>query len=194
MLDNRFLQEPKIKEIVDCIFASNLPDLNDTLQKIFDKQSHCRQRDIFNARLDNFRLETNNHFLIAVCGEIGNNTFDHNSGDWRDIVGLYFHWQIQGFAIFLDCGKGVRKTLSSVVPNIASDKNALQIAFTERVSGRSPEKRGNGLKFVAKVMTAQKWDLYFQSGTGFCEITNGNMSFGNTASPVFGCLALLKYS
>ncbi|GBR76463.1 hypothetical protein NO2_1005 [Candidatus Termititenax persephonae] len=199
MLDERFLQEPKIKTILDCLRAKDLSGADTSsvlpkdLENALDTKCRCLYRDVFVARLDNFHSETNNSLLTAVCGEIGNNAFDHNPGAWRDIAGLYFNWEINGFAIFIDRGKGVLETLSKVMPNIATAQEALRVAFTERISGRSPEQRGNGLKFVVKVATTQKWDLYFQSGTGFCEISNGQMNFGNVASPVFGCVALLKY-
>ncbi|MDR1114258.1 MAG: hypothetical protein LBL50_04120 [Candidatus Margulisbacteria bacterium] len=219
---NVFSQEQKIEKILASLYVEN-PSGTISVQKewqrklnaVLEEQYRCESRDKFNARLDNFYLEVKNNLLTAICGEIGNNAFDHNLGDWRDISGLYFNWQIKGFVLLVDRGVGVRKTLSKVRPNIGSDEEALRIAFTERVSGRSPEKRGNGLKFVAKIVTEQNWDLYFQSGKGFCEISGGKINFGKTErqsanvgsvalttnqvfptkreDTVFGCVVLLKY-
>lgn len=218
-----FFQEQKIKKILTCLYKENRSSAISAqeewlgkLKNILEEQHRCDTRDKFNAKLDSFYLETNHNLLTAICGEIGNNAFDHNLGNWRDndIPGLYFDWQIKGFVIFVDRGVGVRRTLSRVRPNISSDEEALRIAFNERISGRSPERRGNGLKFVKKIVMEQKWDLYFQSGNGFCEIFNGEINFGkaekqssagvvslvtNQVFPVkkeetvFGCVALLKY-
>lgn len=220
-----FSQEQKIKKILTCLYEENRSSaisaqeewLNKLKNILLEEPHYCKDRDKFNARLDNFYLETNNNNLLtAVCGEIGNNAFDHNLGHWRDndISGLYFNWQIKGFVIFVDRGVGVRKTLSRVRPDISSDEEALQVAFNERISGRSPERRGNGLKFVKKIVMEQKWDLYFQSGNGFCEMSDGEISFGKAErqsslglvslvtsqvfpvkkeEAVFGCVALLKY-
>jgi hypothetical protein len=43
-------------------------------------ESYCKTRDIFSARLDNLRSELNHKssgysLVIAICGEIGNNSF-----------------------------------------------------------------------------------------------------------------------
>ena len=206
-----FSKEPTITKILTCLYAENptkaisaQKEWQIKLNNVLEEQHRCKTRDRFNAKLDNFFMETNNNYLLtAICGEIGNNTFDHNLGNWRDVQGLYFNWQIKGLVILVDRGVGVRETLSRVKPNISSDEEALKIAFTERISGRSPERRGNGLKFVAKIVMEQNWDLYFQSGNGFYEISNGKMNFGRAERQsstgvekkeiVFGCAALLKY-
>jgi len=36
------------------------------------------------------------------------------------------------------------------VPELSTDEEAVRTAFTKVVSGRAPESRGNGLKFVRK--------------------------------------------
>jgi hypothetical protein len=156
-----FLQEPKIKQILDAIYAKdsssiNANNLRENLENVLEIEYRCQYRDTFKARLDNFFLETNNNYLNLVCGELGMNAFDHNL-KWLDIPGLYFNWQIKNFVILIDRGNGVRKTLSKVKTDITSDKDALGLAFTERgLSGRSPEKRGNGLKVVSRKIVEQK--------------------------------------
>ncbi len=58
----------------------------------------CSTRDLFQARLDTMYREliarstdeSEAALLTAVAGEIGNNCYDHNLGQWRDIHGCWF--------------------------------------------------------------------------------------------------------
>ncbi len=110
--------------------------------------------------------------LASIIGEIGNNSFDHNIGNWPDTPGIFFSYDLNKRIIVLaDRGRGVRTTLSRVRPDIKSDIEALTIAMTERVSGRAPEQRGNGLKFVRNVATENPINVSLQSGTAIAEIT-----------------------
>jgi|GEM_PF-6173136 len=53
-----------------------------------------------------------------------------------------------------------------VDPSIRTDQQALDAAFSRILSGRSPEKRGNGLKFVKQIINGDsKRGLLFLSGT-----------------------------
>lgn len=159
----------------------------------FDNAFQCLSRDIFQARLDNLYQETKNPLLVAVAGEVGNNSFDHNLGSWRDIAGVYFRNIEHKTLVIADRGQGVKKTLSRIMPNISSDEEAVEIAFTKIISGRSPEQRGNGLKFVASVVKGNNWNLYFQSGLGLAKISNGEIIFSAASVIVNGCIAVLKY-
>lgn len=47
-----------------------------------------------------------------------------------------------------DRGQGIIETLSKALPQPNKPSEILRKAFEERVTGRAPEKRGNGLKFV----------------------------------------------
>lgn len=69
-----------------------------------------------------------------------------------------------------DRGQGVLQTLKRIRPNLIDDKKALEVAFTEIISGREPEERGNGLKFVRNVVTKNLIRLYFQSGNAQLEL------------------------
>mgnify|MGYP001615818303 CR=1 FL=1 len=128
-----------------------------------DPDEHCPTRDVFTGRLDHARilLERSPAFqviaseLIAAVGEIGNNAFDHNIGQWRDVPGSWFGWTLeakQWTAVIADRGQGVLATLRRIRPALLDDSEALRVAFHEVISGRSPEQRGNGLKFVASVV------------------------------------------
>ena len=128
-----------------------------------DPDQHCPTRDVFTGRLDHARiiLERTPEFaecsseLIAAAGEIGNNAFDHNIVQWRDVPGCWFGWAIVGSrwgVVLADRGQGVLATLRRIRPELSDDASALRVAFHEVISGRSPEQRGNGLKFVASVI------------------------------------------
>lgn len=167
---------------------------NDSNTSPFNPAFQCENRDIFQARLDNLYKQISNPLLIAVCGEIGNNAFDHNLGNWRDVSGLFFNPIIDYKTfIFADRGQGIKKTLSKIIPLIKNDLEAIETAFTKVISGRSPEQRGNGLKFVASAVKNNNWELFFQSGNGIAEIKNSNLTFSKSSTHINGCLAVIKY-
>ncbi len=138
----------------------------------------CSTRDLFQARLDTMYRELIVHslndseaaLLTAVAGEIGNNCFDHNLGQWRDIHGAWFQHGLDGkscWVVIADRGQGVLASLKRVLPTLQSDQEALEVAFQRQISGRSPERRGNGLKFVRSVINGNaSRGLYFQSRSG----------------------------
>lgn len=140
-------------------------------------KSVCPTRDVFHARLDTFYNEmtakdllneTEASLLTAVVGEIGNNCFDHNLGQWKDEIGCWFSWEIRegaAFCVIADRGQGVLQTLKRVQPTLSNEEEALKLAFEKRISGRSPEQRGNGLKFVRSAVNGNdKRGLIFSSG------------------------------
>ena len=58
------------------------------------QDTYCQTRDVFQARLEKLQSVLKDKvslsaisLLSAVAGEIGNNSFDHNLGNWRDIPG-----------------------------------------------------------------------------------------------------------
>ena len=154
-----------------------------------------KTRDVFTARLQSFILKTEKYLEAAVIGEIGNNTFDHNFGFITDYPnGVYFNpIYMQKYTILADYGRGVRKSLTHVLPSIISDMEAVEIAFTKRISGRAPEQRGNGLKFVAETIQENSWHLYFQSGFGSCSIDKSGITFFEEADSLMGCLAIIDF-
>jgi len=162
---------------------------------------YCQTRDVFQARLDTLRilLEREQSFkdiaplLTAITGEIGNNSFDHNSGNWRDIAGIYFQYDIQGrMIVCADRGQGIRATLQKVRPAIALDEDALRVAFTERISGRAPEKRGNGLKFVRAVVAQQQWHLTLRSGEAEA-VVNEQFVIQKSTPSLHGCVVSIHF-
>ena len=157
-------------------------------------QNYYKTRNLFQSELNKFFLATNDYLLTAIVGEIGNNSYDHNFGNWKDIVGVIFVYDFENRTIILaDRGQGIRETLSKVKNDIKTDEQAINVALTEVISGRAPEQRGNGLKFVSKAIKTQNWYLYLQSGNGSIEISNGNADFKTKDDYIHGCLAVIKY-
>lgn len=162
---------------------------------------HCPTRDIFQARLDKIRIALENrpgsnlnliYPLIAVIGEIGNNAYDHNLGKWRDAMGIYF--DIDGKTIVIaDRGQGILSSIQKVKSEIKADIEALRVAFTQTISGRFPEKRGNGLKFVVKVAQDLGLDVIVFSGNAMAKIENKILTFENSDQIINGVLAIIKY-
>lgn len=152
-------------------------------------------RDIFNARLQNYISETHKWLETAILGEIGNNTFDHNfQFEQERPRGVYFNTSFaKDFVVLSDFGMGIKSSLQKTKPDLASDLEAVTTAFTKRISGRHPELRGNGLKFVLESLKENNWNMYFQSGTGICKIENGKHCFINSKSNIPGCLAILEF-
>ncbi|MBI2023540.1 MerR family DNA-binding transcriptional regulator [Candidatus Giovannonibacteria bacterium] len=134
--------------------------------------------------------------VVAVAGEIGNNSFDHNLGNWPDTPGIFFAYDAQKKKIILaDRGLGIFTTLKRVKPGLNSDEEALKVAFTEIISGRSPENRGNGLKFVSKIAAENPIGLLFQTGNAELILAKESTALNIRPSPkpFRGCLALITF-
>jgi hypothetical protein len=163
---------------------------------------YCETRDVFQARQDKLpkeliRIIGNEQLsflLSAVVGEIGNNSFDHNLGNWPDVPGIFFKIDDEEKIIVLaDRGQGIFKSLQKIRPEIKSHLEAIGVAFTEIISGRTPEQRGNGLKFVRRVIEENKLKLKFYSGDAKCIIENGETKFLKTDRPINGALAIIEF-
>lgn len=165
---------------------------------------YCQTRDVFQSRLDKMirdllngknNKEDDVYIISAIAGEIGNNSFDHNLGNWPDVPGIFFGYYFSDGKIKIalaDRGQGVLKTLKKVKPELENDSEALKTAFTERISGRAPENRGNGLKFVKENVESKEMHLIFTSGRAQAEL-NEKMKIKEIENEVKGCLAVLAY-
>ena len=133
--------------------------------------------------------------LMAVVGEIGNNSFDHNLGNWPDVSGIFLGYDIDKKIIILaDRGQGVLKTLKRVKTSLKTHKEALKIAFTEVISGRYPENRGNGLKFVRKVVMNSRMKLFFQTGDAELNLKNQpDLEINKAKRAIKGCLVKIIF-
>ncbi len=162
----------------------------------------CETRDIFQARSNRLlndlkRIVKNEnlvYLIVAAIGEIGNNSFDHNIGRWRDITGIFFGLDEKSRTIIIaDRGQGVQATLKRVRPGIQSDAEALNVAFLETVSGRDPEQRGNGLKFVKKIVEENQLYLKLYTGKAVAEITKSEMKITEFDTVIPGTLTYLIF-
>jgi MerR family regulatory protein len=142
------------------------PDLNSDL--------YCERQDRFTSRLSKMGSELQSDksvseelasLITLVVGEIGDNSFAHNVGNWPDVPGIFYSYDIgKRIIVLADRGRGVKATLQQVRPSIATDMEALTVAFNEIISGRNPEKRGNGLKVVRNVTESKEIGLLLCSG------------------------------
>lgn len=173
-----------------------------------ERQFFCIDGPTFQTRLNHLEKalqeipEFKSEFplITSIVGEIGNNSFDHNLGSWPDIRGVFFAYDLNKRQIVLaDRGRGILTTLKQARPSLLNDSEALLTAFTEKISGRAPENRGNGLKYVKKVVVDIKKEmslkLYFQSGDALTTLDNKTNSLiikkANTSFR--GCLVLINF-
>jgi excisionase family DNA binding protein len=165
---------------------------------------YCQTSAVFGQNILKFEeellkinsLSSTFSLITAAVGEIGNNSFDHNIGNWPDVPGIFFGYNLPKKQIVLaDRGQGILKTLKRVRPGLENDAQALRTAFTEIVSGRAPEERGNGLKFVRKIIPLAKLDLSFQSGDAILKIDSESedLDIAETKNVIRGCLVLIKF-
>lgn len=167
-------------------------------------QNYCERSVTFQARLDKFKnqlfaipelLEVA-PLIVAVCGEIGDNSFVHNIGNWPDKPGIYFAYDLnRRFTVLADRGRGVLATLRPVKPSLRTDAEALTTAFMEVISGRAPEKRGNGLKFVRTIASTYPIKVSFQSGTSRVLLDREHPTVAPLSAevPIRGCFAVIKF-
>lgn len=164
---------------------------------------YCQTRDVFQGRLEQFQSKlsritplTTVSLVTAVAGEIGNNSFDHNLGNWPDMPGIFFSYNIRTRkAVLADRGQGILTTLKRVRPELASVEEALKVAFTETVSGRFPETRGNGLKFVKSIIIANPFTLYFQTGNAclYLKQHDKDVVVQRAKTSIRGCFATIGF-
>jgi len=164
----------------------------------------CPDGSVFNARLAKLEaelmkikdLDEKFSLISSITGEIGNNSFDHNLGNWPDVAGIFFGYNLNKRKIALaDRGQGILKTLKRVRPDLSNHQEALRMAFTEIISGRSPESRGNGLKYVRSLVAKHNFNLLFQTGNARLQLKKGDkdLDIKITKTNIQGCLALISF-
>ena len=199
---HRYYREKDIE-----IFASNLLKFaSDWISRgaEFPGTFYCPTSAVFQARLvkmehllmEKTGFEKLYSLIVLVAGEIGDNSFAHNLGKWPDTSGIFFGYDIQkGIIVLADRGLGILETLRRVRSDLSTHVKAVEVAFTEFLSGRAPEKRGNGLKLVREVILANPIDLFFTSGDAEVNLKGDDKSFRVTRGPnVFrGCMAKINF-
>lgn len=168
------------------------------------KRYYCSNSAVFLAKLTSFEtalmqkpgFEKLFSLVVSVVGEIGNNSFDHNIGKWPDNPGIFFGYDMgKGIVVLADRGIGVLQTLRQVRPKLSTHVAALYVAFTEIISGRSPERRGNGLKYVREVVTNNPINLFFTSGDAEVRLQEPKKELQITRSSILthGCYVTLEF-
>lgn len=165
---------------------------------------YCPTSSAFNARLTKMQtiliqkpgFEQLYSLIVSITGEIGDNSFAHNLGKWPDTAGIFFGYDLDKRIIVLaDRGLGILETLRHVRPELPSHVVAVQVAFTEFISGRAPEKRGNDLKLVREVIIDSPIDLFYQSGDAEVRMKGPDKIFRvmRGQRSIRGCLAKIEF-
>ena len=200
---HRYYEELVLKSFKQDIFALATAWVLDA-PSVPKQEFYCPTSSEFKGRLSKLQsalgkvdeLKDYYSLIAAIVGEIGNNSFDHNLGNWPDISGIYFSFDVAKKQIAIaDRGRGVLRTLKKVKPSIRNDEEALHTAFTEKISGRAPESRGNGLKFVLQVILERAIQLEFYSGGAKVIVTKDDKTLDIQKTDLYysGCLALIEY-
>lgn len=94
-----------------------------------------------------------------------------------------------------DRGQGILTTLKRVRPALTNDDDALMVAFTETLSGRLPEARGNGLKFVRDVIVENQFTLDFETGNAhlFLKENDKGIIITPAEEHARGCFAIIRF-
>lgn len=164
--------------------------------------THCRYVDEFNARLGRFERMFRNFGLndqdakraLVIFGELGNNVFDHNLGNWPTnfsgsivIAQNYPSFKRIECAIG-DAGVGFLGSLRAAFPELKDDIAAIQKGL-KGYTGRIGEDRGNGLQ------TIQNWTikdfhgiLNIHSGGGLVQVDEQGIQT-KEVMPVVGTIA-----
>ncbi len=170
---------------------------------------HCNFRDALEARLGSKIRRMFSHFGLnedeepmatSLVGELGNNVFDHNDGQWPTSVrGAIILAQMNpqkrsAEVVVADPGIGFSGSLKALNPNIESDVDAIKLGLTG-VTGRVGEPRGQGLQIV-KNWTIKNFAgiVRIHSGSGLVVIDAGGPD-AQTVFPIVGTLAsfVIKY-
>jgi len=203
-LHREYAVESVEKHIKNNLYKRAVKWLNTKKSLELPKFIYCQNSSIFQARLSQLYLALNElektekifSLIGAIVGEIGNNSFDHNIGNWPDVPGIFFGYNIdKRIVVLADRGQGILKTLKRVKPILKNDSEALETAFTKVLSGRAPENRGNGLKFVRKVIMDYPLNLFFQTGLAELKLEGEYVSLNIKISkkPINGCLAIITF-
>ena len=199
---HRYYHEKDLEIFASDLFKFASEWIQDAID--FPGRFYCPTSSIFNARLTKMEyalmqkpgFEKLFSLIVLVAGEIGDNSFAHNLGKWPDTLGIFFGYDLEKRIIVLaDRGLGILETLRRVRPDLSSHVAAMEVAFTEFISGRAPEKRGNGLKLVREVVLMQPIDLFFSSGDAEVRMQGAEKVFRVTRGQraVRGCLAKIEF-
>lgn len=201
---HRYYRTEDLELFVKDLFMKAQEWVKSTESSELDQDLYCQTVDVFQSRLFRMQnelmkrndLKTPFSLIVAAAGEMGNNSYDHNLGNWRDIPGIFFGYDLNKKQIVLaDRGQGILRTLKRVRPELKTDEEALRVAFTEIISGRAPEARGNGLKYVRKIIVSNPLKLLFYTGEAKLSLQQGDHDLNiSHHQPLLGCIAAISFS
>ncbi len=201
---HRYYERGQVEAFNEDLFSLARVWVSSEVPPDISSKYYCQTQDSFRARHEKMALFMKGRtsvdilsLVTAIAGEIGNNSFDHNLGNWPDVLGIFFGYDLNRRVVILaDRGVGIRETLSRVRADLKDDLGALNVAMTERISGRSPEQRGNGLKFVTKVANENPIGITLQSGVAVATIKKekrAQLKIGLADRNIRGVLAKIEY-
>ena len=145
------------------------------VEQALPRDYYCEYSSVFQQRLVRMQDELMRSgveegllsLIVAVAGEIGNNSYDHNIGNWPDVPGTFFGFRVkQGDVVLADRGLGVLHTLKAVKPEYA----VISVGARNRYGHPHPNVLSNLASSGAQVL---RTDL---DGTITLEINNGEIS------------------
>ena len=162
---DKILSELSYKEEIEILDSVQIPEGNNiNIHEIM----HCFYRDEFNARLGrfiemfkNFGLtESDAQRATALVGELGNNVFDHNLGNWPTnvsgcIIAAQHYPDIHTIEIVVgDPGVGFYGSLKTAFPNISNDIEAIKLGLAGN-TGSSRRNKREWIKTYSAVDTSE---------------------------------------
>lgn len=199
---HRYYREKDIEIFASDLFRFAIEWINNKAE--FPDRFYCQTSAVFQAKLVKMEqdlikkpgFEKLYSLIVLVAGEIGDNSFAHNLGKWPDTQGIFFGYDLDKRIIVLaDRGLGILQTLRQARPELPGHVAAIEMAFTEFISGRAPEKRGNGLKLVREVVFDNPINLFFASGDAEVRMQDDQKKFQVTrcVNIINGCLAKIEF-
>lgn len=200
---NRFYKQQDIKVFINDLTTIGWKWACQSTPSQLASEFYCPTSDVFAGRSSALKnnLEKINDpsidfpLLTATVDEIGENSYAHNLGNWPDISGIFFAYDLNKRVIVLaDRGRGILETLKVVKPKLQSHKEALEVAFTQVISGRPGENRGRGLKSVKFNVLSSNVKLIFRTGDAELNLKKGDHKLNITECETFhGCFAILEF-
>jgi hypothetical protein len=119
-------------------------------------------------------FQVNNELVQIINSQISeviDNAFSHNLGKWNSSTGPMLIYMAQTYNdsiefSFSDFGGGFLESLKTNYPELKDEKEAIEIALRQRVTGRPNRKGGNGLYYLSnKVFNGFNGELFIRSGS-----------------------------
>lgn len=143
--------------LVNYFLTGSIPHSEQILYSANRGESSARLATFLKFALNSGLSHNDAALVVSSIGELTNNSFDHNLGFWKDTPGCCVSWSQETRSLtfgIADRGRGIVKSLQEVLGPDKDPQVILQTAFETIISGRAPEQRGNGLKFVRKAILA----------------------------------------